>query len=91
VNDFNDRRTQATTALLAALGIGGGRAWVLPDRAQLEALVLESVKLTIDLGVDVNAVNTDGRTALDAAKANKLEPVVKFLVEHGATEGKKRP
>jgi uncharacterized protein len=89
VNDLNDRRTQATTALLAAVGIGGGRAWVLPDRAQLQALILESVKLAIELGVDVNAVNTDGRTALDAARANKLEPVVKFLVEHGAREGKK--
>jgi ankyrin repeat protein len=89
VNDFNDRRTQATTALLAALGIGGGRAWVLPDRSQLEALILESVKLAIELGVDVNAVNTDGRTALDAAKTNKLESVVKFLVDHGAREGKK--
>jgi ankyrin repeat protein len=91
VNDFNDRRTQASTALLAALGIGGGRAWVLPDRAQLEALILETVKLAIDLGVDVNAVNTDGRTALDVARASKLESIAKFLIDHGATEGKKNP
>jgi ankyrin repeat protein len=89
VNDFNDRRTQATTALMAAVGVGGGRAWVQPDRNQHEALILESVKLAIELGVDVNAVNTDGRTALDAAKAFKLEPVVKLLVEKGAREGKK--
>jgi len=91
VNDFNDRRTQASTALIAALGIGGGRAWVLPDRAQLEALVLESVTLTIDLGVDVNAVNTDGRTALDIARASKLEPAVKLLMDHGAKQGKPTP
>jgi uncharacterized protein len=89
VNDFNDRRTQATTALMAALGIGGGRAWVRPNRAELEPLILESVKLAIELGVDVNAVNTDGRTALDAARASNLQSVVKFLVDHGATEGKK--
>ena len=89
VNDLNDRRTQASTALMAALGIGGGRAWVLPDRAQLEALVLESVKLAIDFGVDVNAVNTDGRTALDIARASKLEFVVSVLVAHGAKEGKR--
>jgi Ankyrin repeats (many copies) len=89
VNDLNDRRTQATTALIAALGVGGGRAWVQPDRAQREALILESVKLAIELGVDVNAVNTDGRTALDAARAFKLESAVKFLVEQGAREGKK--
>ena len=91
VNDLNDRRTQASTALLAAVGIGGGRAWVLPDRAQLEALVLESVKLAIELGVDVNAANTDGRTALDVARASKLEPVAKFLIDHGAKEGKTSP
>jgi ankyrin len=90
VNDFNDRRTQATTAVMAAFGIGGGRAWVLPDRTQLPALVLETVTLAIELGVDVNASNTDGRTALDIARASKLEPVVKFLVDHGATEGKKK-
>ncbi|HXD20598.1 MAG TPA: ankyrin repeat domain-containing protein [Vicinamibacterales bacterium] len=89
VNDFNDRRTQATTALMATLGLGGGRAWVQPDRSQRDALILESVKLAIELGVDVNAANTDGRTALDLAKSQKLEPVVKVLVDHGATEGKK--
>jgi uncharacterized protein len=89
VTDFNDRRTQATTALMAALGVGGGRAWVPADPARREALLLESVKLAIELGVDVNVANTDGRTALDAARAFKLESVVKFLVDHGATEGKK--
>jgi uncharacterized protein len=89
VNDFNDRRTQATTALLATLGIGGGRAWAQPDRAERAALMLESVKLAIELGVDVNAANTDGRTALDVARASKLEPIVNVLVEKGAKEGKK--
>ena len=91
VNDFNDRRTQATTALMAALGVGGGRAWVPPDRTRLEALILESVRLTIELGVDVNAVNTDGRTALDLAKSQKLQSVVDVLVKAGAREGKKGP
>ena len=91
VNDFNDRRTQATTALMAALGLGGGRAWIRPDPAQLEALILESVKLALDLGVDVNAVNTDGRTALDVARASKLESIVNLLVSHGAKEGKPSP
>ena len=91
VTDLNDRRTQASTALMAALGIGGGRAWVLPDRAQLEALVLESVKLAIELGVDVNALNTDGRTALDIARASKIESVVNVLVAHGAKQGKPGP
>jgi ankyrin repeat protein len=89
VNDLNDRRTQATTALMAAIGIGGGRAWAQPDRGQREVVILASVKLAIELGVDVNAVNTDGRTALDAARALKLDPVVNLLLEKGAREGKK--
>jgi ankyrin repeat protein len=86
VTDLNDRRTQATTALMAALGIGGGRPWVRPDRDQLEALVLETVRLAIDLGVDVNAVNTDGRTAFDVARLT-YPSVVKLLTEKGAKPG----
>ena len=84
-NDMNDRRTQATTALMAGLGIGGGRAWIRPDRDQLEALVLETVKVAIELGVDVNAANTDGRTAFDVARP--FPSVVKLLTEKGAKPG----
>jgi ankyrin repeat protein len=58
-----------------------------PDRSEREALMLETVKLAIELGVDVNAVNTDGRTALDAARALKLEPVVNFLLDKEAKPG----
>ena len=84
-----DHRLEATTALMAAVGMGGGgTAWVPPDRSQRETLMLETVKLAIDLGVDVNAVNTDGRTALDAAKALKFETVVTYLVSKGAKPGK---
>jgi ankyrin repeat protein len=79
-----ERRTEATTALMAAAGMGGGTAWVQPARGEREALSLEAVKLAIELGVDVNAGNADGRTALDAARALKYETVVRFLVEHGA-------
>jgi len=81
-------RTEATTALMAATGMGGGTAWVQPPRGEREALTLEAVKLAIEMGVDVNAVNTDGRTALDAAKALKYETVVAFLLEKGAKPGK---
>jgi ankyrin len=81
------RRREVTTALMAATGMGGGTAWVQPDRGEREALTLEAVKLATELGIDVNAANTDGRTALDAAKALKYETVVKFLVEQGARPG----
>jgi len=85
------RRTEVTTPLMAATGMGGGTAWIQPDRGEREALTLEAVKLAADLGVDVNVANADGRTALDAAKALKYETVVKFLVEQGARPGTIKP
>jgi len=80
-------RTQVTTALMAATGMGGGSPWVPVDSGAREALTLEAVKLAIELGIDVNAANADGRTALDAAKALKYDTVVKFLVDKGAVSG----
>ena len=55
--------------------------------AGFEALTLEAVKLAAELGVDVNAADINGRTALDAAKARKYDTVVKFLVDKGAVSG----
>jgi ankyrin repeat protein len=88
---FFDRRREATTALMAAVGMGGGgNGWVPVEPARREALMLETVKLAIELGVDVNAVNVDGRTALDAAAGQKQKSatVVAFLLEKGAKSGK---
>jgi len=83
-------RTQITNAVMAATGMGGGVAWVQPDRTQREALMLESVTLAADQGVDLNARNVDGRTALDAARALKFERVAAFLVDRGARAGTSR-
>ena len=82
-----EHRSDVTTALMAATGMGGGVAWLQPARGEREALTLETVKLAVELGVDVNAANTDGRTALDAAKVQKYDTVVAFLVEKGARPG----
>jgi ankyrin repeat protein len=89
--DGFQHRLEATTALMAATGMGGGsEAWAPLARGAREGLMLEAVRLATDLGVDVNAANTDGRTALDAAKALKYDTVVSFLVEHGARPGTKK-
>ena len=77
-------KTEVTTAVMAAMGMGGGTAWVQPASGSREALTLEAVKLAVDLGVDVNVANSDGRTALQAAKALKFNSVVSFLIEKGA-------
>jgi ankyrin repeat protein len=78
-------KKEVTTALMAAMGMGGGtNAWVQPARSAREGLTLEAAKMAVELGVDVNAADTDGRTALAAAKALRYDSVVKFLVEKGA-------
>ncbi len=83
-------RSHVTTAVMAAAGMGGGAAWVQPARSEREALMLEAVTLALEQGVDVNAENTDGRTALDAARALRFERVATFLVEHGARAGRRK-
>jgi uncharacterized protein len=82
-----EKRTQTTNAVMAAAGMGGGAPWVPIPRPERDALALESVKVAADAGVDLNAANDDGRTALDSARALKLESVEKFLLERGAKAG----
>jgi len=82
-----EHRNDVTTTLLAATGIGGGAAWTDLDRAKREPLMLEAVKLIVDSGIDVNTANSDGRTALDAARALRYDSIVQFLTEKGAKAG----
>lgn len=76
-----------TTPLMAALGMGGGDFWVPADASKREALTTEAVKLVLAPSVDVNLANTDGKTALDAAKQLKYNGVVALLTERGAKAG----
>ena len=46
--------------------------------------VLEAVQLAIDLGVNVKAANRGRQTALHAAAAMGLDPVVQLLADKGA-------
>lgn len=89
-----------TTALMAAVGLGGREPlWAVdhrarvaeatelgqgPDRAAAEAATLEAVRAAVELGVDVNAATARGRTAVSAARVDGFEDVVAFLAEHGA-------
>jgi ankyrin repeat protein len=81
------RREERTTAAMAALGMGGGTAWVTLDRVERDSLVVESVKLAAELGADLSFASVDGRTALDSARAQKYEAVVSFLESRGAGAG----
>lgn len=80
-------RSSTTTPLMAAVGMGGGFVWMQPERSQREELALESVKLALELGTDINAANDDGRTALDAANQLRYTSVAEFLTTNGGRLG----
>jgi ankyrin len=73
--------TNNTTPLMVASGIGWVEG-VTSEQGPKENL--ETVKLLLDLGADVNAVDGDGRTALHGAAHKGRNDIVKLLVEHGA-------
>jgi ankyrin repeat protein len=69
------------TALTAAGGIG----WVEGVTYERSADDnLKAVKMLLDLGLDPNAANMDGRTALMGAALKGRNDVVRLLVERGA-------
>ena len=81
-------RTERTTTLMAALGMGGRRArpWA-PHTGAAESRTLAAVELAVALGADVNAADAGGRTALDEAEALQYESVVRYLLAAGAEPG----
>jgi ankyrin repeat protein len=91
-------RGDGNTPLMAAIGTkkvidyrrefrnGGGlgiHAEALPS-AEEQRATPEVIKFIVGLGVDVNATNNDGDSALHRASAKRNLSAVKFLAEHGA-------
>jgi ankyrin repeat protein len=79
---FADRMEEVTTLLMAAIGMSRmGRPWVFRQvkSKEFEAEALEKVRVLVELGADVNAVNHEGRTALQHAESMKYASVVEFL------------
>jgi ankyrin repeat protein len=81
------QRKENVNALMAAVGMLRASPWVEVEKFDKEALTLETVKLAVELGADLNLTNTDGRTALDSAKALRYDSVVNFLAGKGAKAG----
>jgi uncharacterized protein len=82
-----------TTALMVAaglaherggIGFGGQVGEEYKKGADEESRILEAVKMSLDLGGDVNAVNAKGQTALHAAVYMGYTEVIKFLASKGA-------
>jgi uncharacterized protein len=69
------------TALSVAAGIG----WVEGVTYEWsEADNIEAVKMCLDAGIDVNAADVEGRTALHGAAHKGRTAVIQMLVDHGA-------
>lgn len=72
-----------TNALMIAVA-GGGRPSQYA-RPPTEAEALEAVKACLARGVDVNAFNANGQTALHLAAARGANSIVSYLAEQGAS------
>ena len=73
--------TDGSTPLMVAAGVGTRS----PDEdAGSEQEALEAVKLALELGGDVNAIDKNGETATHGAAYKWVPSVAQFLGDHGA-------
>jgi uncharacterized protein len=76
------------TPLMAAAGLGS-KEEDTTGRFKTEAEAIEAIQLCLDAGVDINAANGQGQTALHAAALKGYDKIVQFLADHGANLGAK--
>jgi ankyrin len=79
--DPNIYTNDGATPLMAAAGVN----WVVSQTfSHSDAEYLEAAKLCIEKGNDVNAVNSQGFTAVIGAANRGFDAMIKLLAEHGA-------
>ena len=82
------KQPNQTTSLMLAAGLGwrdGSPAAPSFDQGS-EQEAIEAIKLCLEVGMDINATTNTGETALHAAITGRgSEPIVRFLVERGAS------
>ena len=71
-----------TTPLMAAAGLGTTAPL---EEAGTEPEALEAVRLLLDLGADIDAVNSDGDSAMHGAAFGNFPTIVQLLAERGAS------
>jgi ankyrin repeat protein len=70
-------------ALMAAAGLGSKEEDTV-GRRKTERQSIEAIQVCLEAGVDINAVDGRGQTALYGAALQGYDEVVKFLLGHGA-------
>ncbi len=71
-----------TTPLMAAAGVN----WVVSQTyTEGPEALLDAVELCVELGMDVNAANSMGITAVMGAANRGSDPIIEFLVDRGAS------
>jgi uncharacterized protein len=76
-------KDRTTVLMISSAGgaVVGAYAVAIPVT---EESSIEAIKLCLERGVDINAFNTNGTTAIHSAVQRGAEKVVRYLAEHGA-------
>ncbi len=77
------RQPGGINPLMAAAGLGSKEEDTV-GRKKTEAISIEAIQVCLEAGVDINAVDGRGQTALYGAALQGYDEVVRFLVAHGA-------
>jgi ankyrin repeat protein len=73
------------TTVMMIVAAGGARTGAYSSALSVtEEGAIEALKLCLDHGVDVNAFNNNGQTALHSAATRGADKIVKFLADRGA-------
>ncbi len=74
------KTTDGNNALMFAAGVGYRDKYTRGTDAE----ALEALKVMMEAGLDIREANGKGETALHGAAARGADPIVQYLVEHGA-------
>jgi ankyrin repeat protein len=82
-NGADAKLSRNITPLMAAAGVGT-KEEDTTGRRKTQAEIIEAIKLCMKAGIDINAADSSGRTALYGAALHGYDAVIQFLADSGA-------